>query len=109
MTARRETHPHRIWHVLMLAGVPLTAKQIAARAGFASMAVLHAILSQMVRASYAKRCGPRPQTYSPLAEPPQPGPGPRRSVVKLQIATVRAALAGNAEARAQVEREIGGA
>jgi hypothetical protein len=92
----------------MLSGALLTAKQIAVRAGFASMTVLHAILSQMVRAGSAKRCGTRPQTYSPLAEPRQPGAGPRRSVMKLQIATVRAALAGDAAARAEVERAIGG-
>ena len=109
MKAKRETYPHQVWRAMRWAETPLTAKQICRLVGFASLEVLRAILWQMVRHGYATRCGTKPQTYLPLSEPPQPRTGPKRSVVKLRIETVRAALDGDAIARAEVEQAIGGA
>lgn len=123
VTPPRETFTHRLWAVLAKASSEaradlcraLTVEQIGARAGCDDYNKLHATLGSMARQGRAirhrsgiHRAPVVPVVWTVGTEPPFSRPGRRKSTVTLPIATVRAALAGDQAARAEVVAAIGG-
>ena len=123
VTPPRETFTHRIWHALDDAAreavreeqAARTVEQLAAAVECDNMNKMHATLGSMARQGRAirhrsgiHRAPVVPVVWTVGTEPPFSRPGRRKSTVTLPIATVRAALAGDAAARAEIAAAIGG-
>ena len=88
--------------------MPMPVKLLCLRCGLPDANAMNATLGTMATRGYALRHQTTPRTWSAGTEPVMPKRRRRREVVRLRIDTVRRLLAGEAAARAEVEREIGG-